>query len=141
MPLPEIAKKLTIMSGSYILDTNIVIALFENDSNVRNKIVQAELVYIPSIVIGELIYGALNSGNPDKNIKRINEFSREVQILSCDFETAYNYGIIKKKLKDKGTPIPENDIWIAALSKQFKLTLVSRDSHLLNIDELDLLKW
>jgi tRNA(fMet)-specific endonuclease VapC len=129
------------MSGSFILDTNIVIALFDNDKKVIRAISQATHIYIPSIVIGELIYGAYNSGKPEKNIQRIVEFCNETQILNCDQDTGHYYGQIKKNLKDKGKPIPENDIWIAALSLQYQITLISRDIHLSNIDNLSLSKW
>lgn len=50
------------MNGNYLLDTNIVIALFDDDKNVVNNIQNAASVYVPSIVIGELYYGAYNSG-------------------------------------------------------------------------------
>jgi tRNA(fMet)-specific endonuclease VapC len=50
------------MSGSYILDTNIVIALFANDSLVTKEIATVDEIYLPAIVAGELFYGAFNSG-------------------------------------------------------------------------------
>jgi tRNA(fMet)-specific endonuclease VapC len=61
--------------------------------------------------------------------------------LECDATTANYYGQIKKELKEKGNPIPENDIWIAAIAKQHELELVSRDKHFEKIDNLKVTKW
>jgi len=61
------AKKLTLMNGSFILDTNIVIAFFGNDENVVKEIADAGEIYLPAIAAGELFYGAFNSGKPEKN--------------------------------------------------------------------------
>jgi len=129
------------MNGNFILDTNIVIALFGNDVGVINKISKVKDIFIPAIVVGELFYGAFNSGKPEQNSVKIIEFLRKVKILNCDQETAKFYGKIKKELKDKGKPIPENDIWIIALSMQHKIQVVSRDIHFKYVDHLDLVIW
>lgn len=62
-------------------------------------------------------------------------------MLDCDTETAKVYGIIKNALRTKGKPIPENDIWIAAIALQHDVTLVTRDAHFGAIDGLDLQTW
>jgi len=129
------------MSGNYLLDTNIVIALFDKDENVMNNIERAELIYIPSIVIGELYYGAYNSTKQKQNIEKINDFQNDANILNCDAITGIHYGKIKKELKEIGNPIPENDIWIAALAQQHNLELISRDKHFIKIDNLNVTKW
>ena len=104
-----------------LLDTNIVIALFDSDTNVIKNIEKAESVHVPSVVVGELYYGAYNSNRKQENVERINQFQNDASILDCDATTGNYYGQIKKELKDKGNPIPENDIWIAALAKQHDL--------------------
>jgi len=129
------------MNGNYLLDTNIVIALFDKDKNVVDNIQKAENVHVPSIVIGELYYGAYNSTKIKENIEKINQFQNDASILDCDAYTGNHYGQIKKELKEKGNPIPENDIWIAALAKQHDLELVSRDKHFEKIDNLKVTKW
>ena len=72
-----------------------------------------------------------------------NRIERELKNLlrHCDLDTSRHYAIVKSYLKSKGTPIPENDIWIAALAKQHRLTLVTRDKHFNNIHELLLESW
>lgn len=130
-----------MMSGKYLLDTNIVIALFAEDAIVINYLSKATHVFIPSIVIGELYYGAYNSRRTEENLSQLRSFARENTIIPCNELTAQYYGQIKYELKKKGRPIPENDLWIAALGKQYGITLVSRDTHFSNIDELGLETW
>ncbi|MCX5885058.1 MAG: PIN domain-containing protein [Proteobacteria bacterium] len=72
---------------------------------------------------------------------RIDDFALTTKVLNCSAETTKRYGEIKNRLKDKGKPIPENDIWIAALAKQYDLTLVTRDTHFNEIDKLKLEAW
>jgi tRNA(fMet)-specific endonuclease VapC len=129
------------MNGSFILDTNIVIALFGNDVSEKEKIAGAHEIYLPAIVVGELYYGAFNSGKPNQNILKIDEFIREVTVLKCDADTGKYYGSIKKELKNIGKPIPENDIWIIALGIQHNMKMVSRDIHFENVANLELIKW
>jgi tRNA(fMet)-specific endonuclease VapC len=61
--------------------------------------------------------------------------------LDCDEYTAKIYGEVKKGLKDKGTPIPENDIWISAVAIQYGLTVVTRDSHFDYVGGLSTENW
>ncbi len=129
------------MNGNYLLDTNIVIALFNRDKSVIDNITKAYNIFIPTVVIGELYYGAYNSSKVQENVKRINEFQIDASIIDCNATTGNFYGQIKKELKDKGNPIPENDIWIAALTLQHDLKLVSRDKHFRVIDNLKLTRW
>lgn len=129
------------MNGKYLLDTNIVIALLSEDKEVIGKVKNAREVYIPSIVLGELFYGAYNSTKQKSNLERLEKFRKEIGIIECGDETAKEYGKVKYELKKKGKPIPENDIWIGAIARQYKLTLASRDKHFENIDNLRLEKW
>jgi tRNA(fMet)-specific endonuclease VapC len=129
------------MTGSLLLDTNLVIALFANDSKAGELIATATGVFVPTIVFGELFFGARKSGRPDENIARIAEFAVRTSVLSCDVQTAFTYGIIKDSLRRKGTPIPENDVWIAAVAIQRDLTLGTRDAHFSNVDQLRLVAW
>lgn len=129
------------MNGRFLLDTNIVIALFAQDKSVNDQLMQASSVFIPSIVMGELYYGARNSNQWQENLGRLDEFATENVILNCNLETARYYGIIKHQLKVKGRPIPENDIWIAALAMQYGLSVVSRDDHFGAVDNLSSVSW
>jgi tRNA(fMet)-specific endonuclease VapC len=129
------------MNGRALLDTNIIIAIFANDASVINALAEANEVFVPSIALGELYYGAHKSSHAEANIERINEFVASSSILTCDTETSQQYGIIKNVLRIKGRPIPENDIWIAGIAKQHQLTLISRDNHFKVIDGLTITSW
>ncbi len=129
------------MNGNYLLDTNIVIALFEGDQNVAAKMDEAGGLYLSSVVVGKLLYGALNSGKTEKNLQVLDNFFSHISILPIDQETANYYARIKKRLKDKGKPIPENDIWIAAQSFRYSMPLITRDSHFEHIEEIETGRW
>ena len=79
---------------------------------------QARETFIPCIVLGELYYGAKKSGKIKENMKRIEDFASENAIIDVSGETARLYAAIKLNLQKKGTPIPENDIWISAIAQQ-----------------------
>ncbi|PKP60699.1 MAG: VapC toxin family PIN domain ribonuclease [Candidatus Altiarchaeales archaeon HGW-Altiarchaeales-1] len=129
------------MSGRFVLDTNIVIALFAGESTVQSHLKTAKEIFLPCIVLGEIYFGAYKSGGTRKNIEKIEKFACANFILACDGETAKEYGIIKSALSARGRPIPENDIWIAAIAKQHKLILVTRDAHFSNVDNLTVETW
>ncbi len=77
----------------------------------------------------------------EENITRINKFAQSSSVLICDTEASRMYGMLKNGLRAKGRPIPENDIWIAAIAKRYKITLVSRDDHFKEIDGLSIATW
>jgi tRNA(fMet)-specific endonuclease VapC len=129
------------MSGKYVLDTNIIIALFAEEQSILDKILSVDEIYIPTIALGEMYYGAYNSQRVQENTLKIREFEIETNILTCNPNTAHIYGKIKASLKKNGIKIPENDIWIASLALENDLILVSRDKHFINIDTLKLEKW
>lgn len=130
-----------LMNGRFVLDTNIVIALFADEAIVKSNLAQASEVFIPSIVIGELCYGARKSGRVEANLARVDELVAGSTILVCDAETARQYGAVKNKLRLKGRPLPENDVWIAALALQHDLILVTRDAHFQEVESLKAVAW
>ena len=125
----------------YLLDTNIVIAIFAREASVQTGLANAAEVFISSVVVGELYYGAYKSTRVADNIAKIDEFAARNMVLGCDVGTAQEYGQIKNELRAKGKPIPENDIWIAATARQHKLTLVTRDGHFGEVDGLGIEAW
>lgn len=129
------------MNGRYLLDTNIIIALFNGDTSITARLQAAGEVFIPSVALGELHFGAAHSGKPEANAARIDDFAHTSTVVGIDAETARHYGRLKGALKKRGRPIPENDIWIAACAVQHGLILVSRDSHFTNLEGFDLQPW
>lgn len=129
------------MSGKYLLDTNIIIALFAAKASVIQHLQGTDEIFIPSVAVGELYYGAHKSHRREENLARIADFVARNAILSCDAETAHHYGKLKDGLRQKGRPIPENDLWIAAIAIQHNLVLVSRDAHLAAVSGLEFESW
>lgn len=128
-------------SGKYLLDTNIVIAMFAGEPAIQEKRQNADRVFLPSPVVGELYYGARKSRRPIENLTQINQLVQDIQVLPCNLETAQRFGIIKDRLRRKGHPIPDNDIWIAAIALQRELILVTRDSHFEAVESLQTERW
>lgn len=98
------------MAGNnYLLDTNIVVAILNQEAGIEQHLKEA-IAYISSIVLGELYFGVYKSGRPTDNLRRIETFIAGYPLLNCDKSTADHYGQIKLLLKNKGRPIPENDL-------------------------------
>ena len=130
------------MTGNkFLLDTNIVSALLKGEVIIADNLDKAETAYIPIIVVGELYYGASFSSQVEKNTAELKKVTSRYQLLSLDEETTAVYGNIKTALRRKGKPIPENDIWIAAIAIQNDIPLVTRDNHFKEIENLSLVTW
>jgi tRNA(fMet)-specific endonuclease VapC len=129
------------MAGRILHDTNIVIALFAGEKLVRERLAECPEAFLPFTVPGELYYGARKSRQASANFARIEELAAAVTVLPCDATTARLYGEIKASLRLKGHPIPENDIWIAAVAQQYGLSLATRDEHFNNVAGLAAEAW
>jgi tRNA(fMet)-specific endonuclease VapC len=92
-------------------------------------------------VLGELYYGALYSTRVQKNVTDIKRIINNYNILLIDEAVSLAYGNIKASLRKKGKPIPENDIWIAAIAQHYQLTLATRDKHFKEIDNIKIKNW
>lgn len=129
------------MSNDYLLNTNAAIARIRKDADLETLIGSADQICVPVIVLGELFYGAENSQRVEENIRQVEELMANAVVLDCDTGTAREFGRIARALRLKGRPIPENDIWIAALARQHSLTLVTRDAHFDDIRDLSAARW
>lgn len=121
------------------IDTNIAIQILNVDEQLATKVRNFEMVYLPIVVCGELLFGAKNSNRPLSNEIRYCEFMESGIILNINFLVAEEYANIRKQLKDKGKPIPENDIWIAAICLSNQLPLATKDKHFRYIEGLIIL--
>ena len=129
------------VNGRFLLDTNIIIALFAKDPVIRERMASASEVFVPCIALGELFFGARGSSRAQDNLSRIREFAFHSPVLQCNAGTAEMYGDVKNRLRHRGQPIPENDLWIAAVARQYSLTLVTRDKHFDVIEDLMIELW
>lgn len=130
------------MAGNrLLLDTNAIIALQRDNLALKNLLATATDVFLPLIAIGELYFGVYKSQQTEANLHGLGQFMAGRLILNPDLHTANVYGQIKQTLRAKGRPIPENDIWIAALALQYDLTLITNDAHFSEVDNLTYTAW
>ena len=123
-------------NGEMLLDSDVVIAAFRQEPDAQKALRDAARVLIPVIVVGELLAGARKGGQMERETQRIEDLIAAGQVLGCDLETAHHYAAVRDELRLQGRPIPENDVWIAALARQHDLTLATRDNHFAGIEGL-----
>jgi len=124
-----------------LIDTVAAIARLNGDTDLLMVIDPGATMSIPIIVLGELYFGAESSTQIDTNVKKIDQLVSQLDILLCDEQTAQQYARIARQLRVKGRPIPQNDMWIAALAIQHGLTLLTCDAHFSEIDGLQRQSW
>lgn len=121
-----------------LIDTNIYSGAMRGDTEVVRVLRQVELIGVSAISIGELLSGFKGGSREAENKKELGEFldSPRVTLFSIDEYTASHYCSILDQLRRHGTPIPTNDIWIAAVAFQHGLPLFTRDRHFAKIEGL-----
>ncbi len=124
-----------------ILDTNAVSALATEDAALVKLLASSERHHLPVIVIGEYGFGLAGSRRGKELQKWLALLVSESIVLPVELETADHYARLRKELKEAGTPIPSNDIWIAALARQYSLPVVSRDTHFDHVRTIQRLTW
>ena len=129
------------MSGRFLLDTNIIIGLLKREASILEAVPAASELFVPVIALGELYFGAARSSRPIANRAVLDQFVDGRIILFCDLLVAREYGRLKSELKGQGTPLPENDMWIAAIALRYGLTVASRDRHFREIEGLAVESW
>lgn len=124
------------MNGNLALDTNTAIAALNGEVAVVNKLQDVIQAFLPLPVVGELLFGALNSRHAETNLSRVQQLIKRSTVLEMHLETASLYAKIRIALKQKGRPIPENDIWIAATCLEHHIPLITSDAHFKWIEDL-----
>ncbi len=92
-------------------------------------------------VVGELLFGAEKSDQPEANRSLVERLIDVCPVVPQNVDTARLYGSVKKRLQQKGRPIPENDIWIAAAALQYGLTVATDDAHFAQVEDLAIESW
>ncbi len=124
-----------------LLDTSIVVSHFRGIGQASARLQKFSGLFLPHTALGELYAGAYRSARPQKNLQQIEQFKAGVTILVPDDETARTFGRITAQLAANGTPIPQNDAWIAAYALQWGLTLATADQHFSHVLGLDVELW
>jgi tRNA(fMet)-specific endonuclease VapC len=134
------ADKLITMNGKIILDSNVIIDFLRGNNDYINNLIEKETVFISVIVLGELIFGAENSPNLKKHLAKVDAFLEKATVVYIDETTARIYGKIRADLRKEGKPIPENDIWIAAIALQHNFILATNDNHFKKVNLLKIIE-
>ena len=124
-----------------ILDTNGLSAVAEGEPALAPVLRKAAQVAIPVIVLGEYRYGISQSRERNRYEQWLREYLPKFRLLDIDEQTTISYAAVRIELKKAGTPIPSNDVWIAALCRQHSLPIVSRDRHFDAVPGLKRLHW
>jgi tRNA(fMet)-specific endonuclease VapC len=120
------------------LDTNRYSDFARGETVVREILETAHEVFLPFIVLGELRAGFAVGKRSAANERNLRGFLAKdgVDLLFADEQTTHHYATVYRQLRRQGTPIPTNDMWIAALVLQHNLVLCDRDQHFDNLPQL-----
>jgi tRNA(fMet)-specific endonuclease VapC len=125
------------------LDTNAYRALDDGNTKLAELVRTTAQIGVPIIVLGELYYGIFLGGKQEANLSNLNRFlaSPRVEVLQIDELTAKFFGEIATELRRAGRPIQQDDMWIAALCKQYGFALASSDRGFEAITGLELIRF
>ena len=123
-----------------VLDTNVYCDYAEGIPNVVDYMaIHGEDIFIPSIVIGELAYGFLKGSRQKFNERKLQEIIKKLQIdiIDVNQNVSRKYALIYLSLVKKGKKIPINDVWIGACCMEVGGTLLTRDRHFQNVEQIE----
>jgi tRNA(fMet)-specific endonuclease VapC len=126
-----------------LLDTNAYSNLLTGDEKVLSLLSESDVVYMSIFVLGELYAGFKGGSKEQENTQLLKRFIQKptVEILEAAEETSKVFGQIKHNLKKAGTPLPINDVWIAAHTHESGSVLVTYDLHYREIPDLRLWEY
>jgi tRNA(fMet)-specific endonuclease VapC len=126
-----------------LLDTNAYSHLLAGDKKVLSLLAESDVVYMSIFVLGELYAGFKGGSKEKENTQLLKRFIQKptVEILEATEETSKVFGQVKNDLKKAGTPLPINDVWIAAHTLESGSTLITYDIHFREIPDLRLWEY
>ena len=121
-----------------MLDTSAYSAFLRGNPEIKLSLQQADEIFLNPIILGELLAGFIMGKSEKKNRTILQEFlsSPRVKVTDIDDETSERYAVIINYLHIKGTPIPTNDLWIAASAMQHGLKVLTTDNHYLKVPQI-----
>jgi predicted nucleic acid-binding protein len=124
-----------------ILDTNALSAAADDEQGILKILAASNSLELPVIVLGEYRFGILRSRNRAQYIRWLESLIADVGVLEISEGTTHHYADINLELRAAGTPIPTNDLWLAALCRQHQLSILSRDRHFDAVKGLHRIGW
>ena len=125
---------------SVLVDTSVVVAAFRLDQVIVQRLEAVQMV-VSTTVLGELFYGAFGATRQGAQFSKIADLIANSSVVACDVETARQYRELKQALRLNSTPIPDNDLWIAASAHRHGLSVVTRDPHFDTVPRLVVELW
>lgn len=121
-----------------VLDTNAYTGFLRGDEKVIHVVRQAEHLYLPATVVGELLFGFRGGNRYEENVDQLRRFldSPLVDFSETNQTVCHRYALVLQQLRSKGRPIPTNDVWIAAHALALGADLLSWDQHFSLIEGL-----
>jgi tRNA(fMet)-specific endonuclease VapC len=124
-----------------ILDTNALSAIAEGERAAVKEFTRADEVAIPVIVLGEYRFGISQSRHKQEYERWLAKMVAVCRVFEVNEDTAVSYAALRSELKKAGTPIPSNDVWIAALCRQHAVPILSRDQHFDRVSGIERVAW
>ena len=121
-----------------MLDTSAYSALLRGHGEIKQAIQEADEIFLNPVVLGELLAGFAMGGKEKRNRDILKDFlaSPRIEVVTLDDETSERYAAIITYLRSRGTPIPTNDLWIAATAMQYGLKLLTTDTHYQKVPQI-----
>ena len=124
-----------------ILDTNALSAFADGDAALRKAISSEQDLAVPAVVLGEYLFGVRRSRFRSRYEFWLDSYLTLFAVLPVGLRTAESYAEIRGELRTAGRPIPTNDLWIAALTREHQSSLLSRDAHFDAVRGLSRISW
>lgn len=121
-----------------LMDTSAYSAFLRGHAEIKLAIQRSDEIFFNPVIIGELLAGFAMGKHEKQNKAILSELlaSPRIKLVGIDEETSERYAIIMKHLRKLGTPIPTNDLWIAACAMQHGLKVLTTDSHYLKAPQI-----
>ena len=121
-----------------LLDTNRLSDALAEVDEVLDTLEQAETIYVPVIVLGEMRSGFNSGRRAAENETRLQWFLAQDGVVTPSIEptVSHRYAAVHRALRARGKPIPTNDLWIAAIALEHGLVLYTRDAHFAQVPGL-----
>lgn len=121
-----------------LLDTNRLSDALLQIAEVLDQLEIAEAIYVPVVALGEIRSGFLGGQRASKNEERLQWFLSQsgIYVAGIDASVSHRYATVHRALRNRGTPIPTNDLWIAAIALEQGLALYTRDRHFAKVPGL-----
>lgn len=123
------------------LDTNALSDFAAGSDALGEVLMPFRSLALPVTVLGEYRYGLLGSKKKARLEQWLDDLLNDVRVLEVSARTSSVYALVRQQLRTAGTPIPENDVWIAAIAIDQGLPLATRDKHFNLVKGLELVGW